>query len=58
MSCAPYLCSTDGAPGCGASCGECIYYPANKAPPFAADCASGTTCTDNCLTSAFQYVCQ
>ncbi len=57
-SCAPYVCSTDGAPGCAASCGECSYYPANKGPPFAADCAAGATCTDNCLEAAFQYVCQ
>jgi hypothetical protein len=58
ISCAPYLCSTDGAPGCGASCGECTYYAADKGPPFAADCAAGASCTDDCLSPSFQYVCQ
>jgi len=57
-SCGPYRCSTDGAPGCDESCGECTYYESGKAPPFADRCADGLSCVDHCLEADASFVCQ
>ena len=57
-SCGPYRCSTDGAPGCDESCGECTFYESKMAPPFADRCADGLSCVDHCLQSDASFVCQ
>jgi hypothetical protein len=57
-ACAPYLCTTSGAPGCQVSCGECTYYDPGKGPPFSDRCATGTSCVEQCLGGSGQFVCQ